>query len=333
MLPRVLAALLPLTLLVGACGDDPVPEPVPLASLTPTTTVHPEFDPDRLPSTSVLGFVPSTATTLTVTDFDQVRVQLGMPDLTSEDLMADRTEFWTRAETEAVLLTEGMLRPVSSELMLDHGFTQDDVDWEAHFTGPEGNGYVLAFRPDLDMGLVSGAVADGVGPLAGGTVLASDHLVVSGVADEGEQVWANEPALDGLLGYAAASTYARRGCIPVHDALGPDADDEDLQRVQQAHPLSLLDDLGAFAVDFGDHLATVRLGENREDLFGRLDVGRDWPRAEFAQEFRQPVGDPTTGRIGYGIPRPPRAAALTLLEELPFGICNDATPIPEPTGL
>ena len=333
MLPRVVAALLPLTLLVAACGEDPVPEPVPLASPTPTTTVHPEFDPDRQPSASVLGFVPSTATTLTVTDFDRVRVQVGMPDLTSADLMTDRNAFWSRAESEAVLLTEGMLRPVGSELMLDHGFTQDDVDWEAHFTGPEGNGYVLAFRPDLDMGLVAGAVADGVGPLAGGRVLASDHLVVSGVAQEREQVWANEPALDGLLGYPATATYVRRGCIPVHEALGPDADHEDLQRVQQAHPLSLLDDLGAFAVEFGDHLATVRLGENRTDLFGRLDVARDWPRPEFSQEFRTPVGDPTTGRIGYSIPRPPRAAALTLLEELPFGICTDVTPIPEPTGL
>ncbi len=54
-----------------------------------------------------------------------------------------------------------MLRPVNSELMLDHGFTQDDVDWEAHFTGPDGNGYVLAFRPDLDMAGVASAVADG----------------------------------------------------------------------------------------------------------------------------------------------------------------------------
>ncbi len=331
MLPRVLVALVPL--LLAGCGDDPVPEPTPLASLTPTTTVHPEYDPARQPSAAVLGFVPSTATTLTVTNFDEVRVQLGLPDLTSDDLMSDRTEFWTRAETEAALLTVGMLRPVNSELMLDYGFTQDDVDWEAHFTGPSGNGYVLAFRPDQDMESVEAAVEAGVGPLDGGEVLAEDHLVVSGTAEEGEQVWANEPALDGLFGHAAASTYARRGCIPVHEALGPDADAEDLAAVQQAHPLSVLDDLPAFVVDFGDHLATVRMGESRDDLFARLDIGRDWPTADFGQEFRDPVGDPTTGRIGYGVLRPPRAAALTLLEELPFGICNEVTPIPEPTGL
>lgn len=332
MLPRALVALVPLLLLAG-CGGDPIPEPTPLAPLTPTTTAHPEYDPGRQPSAAVLGFVPSSATTLTVTNFDEVRVQVGQPDLTSDDLMSDRNEFWTRADSEAALLTDGMLRPVNSELMLDHGFTQDDVDWEAHFTGPGGNGYVLAFRPDLDMARVAAAVEAGVGPLGGGEVLADDHLVVSGTAEEGEQVWANEPALDGLLGRAAASTYAHRGCLPVHDALGPDADAEDVAAVQAAHPLSILDDLAAFVVDFGDHLATVRLGEKREDLFTRLDIGRDWPVPGFGQEFRGPVGDPTTGRIGYGIPRPPRAAALTLLEELPFGICDEVTPIPEPTGL
>ncbi len=99
MLPRLLVALVPLLLLAG-CGNEPIPEPTPLASITPTTTVHPEYDAGtRAPSAAVLGFVPSSATTLTVTDFDEIRVQLGMPDLTSDDLMTDRTDFWTRAES------------------------------------------------------------------------------------------------------------------------------------------------------------------------------------------------------------------------------------------
>jgi hypothetical protein len=72
---------------------------------------------------------------------------------------------------------------------------------------------------------------------------------------------------------------------------------------------------------------------NREDLFTRLDIGRDWPVDDFPATFRTPVADPTTGRIGYDLPRPPAAAALTLLEELPFALCNEITPIPEPTGL
>ncbi len=189
---------------------------------------------------------------------------------------------------------------------------------------PIGNG------DDLDF---DAAVEDGVGPLGGAEVIAVDHLVVSGTADEDEQVWANEPSLDGLFEAPAAATYARRGCIPVTEALGPDATAEDLQKVEQAHPLSILDDLPAFTVAFGDHLATVRTEPNRNDLFSRLDVGRDWPDPEFGAAFRNAVADPTTGRIGYEIPRPPDAAALALLEELPFAICNDAVPIPEPTGL
>lgn len=332
MLPHVvhralLVALAPSFLFAG-CGDEPIVAPTPLASPTPTTTEHPGYDAGREPSAAVLGFVPSTATTLTVTNFDEVRVQLGLPDLTSDDLMSERTEFWTRAETEAALLTDGLLRPVNSELMLDYGFTQDDVDWEARFTGPEHVGYVLAFRPDLDMTRVASAVEDGVGPLGRARVLVEDHLVLSGTAKEGEQVWANEPSLDGLFGHPAASTYARRGCIPVDDALGPDADAEDLRAVQRTHPLSVLDDLAAFALDFGDHLATVRMAKDRADLFARLDVGQDWPRPAFGATFQSAVGDPGSGRIGYAVPHPPRAAALALLEELPFGICNEVTPIP-----
>lgn len=333
MLARLLTGLAALSLLVG-CGGDEVPEPTPLASLTPTTTIHPEYDAARPPAAAVLAMVPSDAEVLTVTDFDQARAQLGVPDLTSEDPMSDRSAFWERARTEAALLTDGMLREVNSELMLDYGFTQDDVDWEAHFNGPGGNGYVLGFRPDLDLGPVVRAVRDGVGPLAGATVLRDDHLVVSGTAAEDEQVWANEPIWRGLLGEASVATYAHRGCIPLLEALGPDADNDDLEQVQASHPVTVLDDLPAFAISFGDHLATVRMAEHREDLFTRLDFGRDWPRPGFPQEYRDPVGDPTTGRIGYGVPRPARAVALALLEELPFAICNEqVAPLPDPTGL
>ena len=79
-----------------------------------------------------------------------------------------------------------MLRADNSEFLLDYGFTQDDVDWEAHFTGPDGNGYVLAFRPDLDLAAVSRAVEAGAGPLDGARVIAEDHLVVAGTAEDGE---------------------------------------------------------------------------------------------------------------------------------------------------
>jgi hypothetical protein len=337
MLPRTLVVLVSVSATVTAlagCGEKaPLDQPTPLSEMAPTSTVAPPFDAKLEPAEAVLAMVPSSATTLTVTDFDEVRRQLGVPDLTSEDPMTDRLSFWERAEQDAVLLTDGILRADNSELMLDYGFTQDDVDWEAHFAGSDGDGFVLGFRPDLPLAAVTRAVRDGVGPLAGARVLARDHLVVSGTAEDGVPVWANEPVWDPLVGEPAGATYARRGCIPVDDALGASADAERLAQADAAHPVHILDDLSAFAVGFGDHLATVRMDTNREDLFARIDVGADWPVEDFPAAFEDPVGDPTTGRIGYHLPRPAAAASLTLLEELPFAICNELPPLEEPTGL
>ncbi|WP_344148934.1 hypothetical protein [Nocardioides koreensis] len=305
--------------------------PSPPARLAGT----PAYDAHEEPAEAVLPLVPATATTLTVVDLDEVRRQLGVPDLTSDDLMSDRSAFWERARTEAPMLTDGMLREDTSELMLDHGFTEDDVDWEAHFTGPEGSGYVLAFRPDLDMDAVAGAVGARVGPLDGGRVLREDHLVVSGVADDGVASWATDPTVAPLVGEPAEATYLRRGCVPFADALGPDATAEDQDAVLARHDVTDLEPLDAVAVSFGDHLATVRLGRDRTDLFDRLHLGDDWPVASpsFEDGFARGVGDPTTGRIGYDVPHPAVAAGLALTETLPFAVCNSVTPIPQPTGL
>lgn len=335
MLARVSVAVVTVGAMMLApvgCGDDGPPEPVPSPS-PPVATDVPPYDAGLEPAEAVLTLVPLDATELTVTDFDEVRSDLGVPDLTSEDLVTDRFAFWERAAEEAPLLAAGMLRSVSSELELDYGFTQDDVDWEAHFTGPGGNGFVLAFRPDLDLAAVRHAVEAGVGPLAGGRVMAQHHLVVSGTAAPGDTVWAGDPVFRGLVGDPAASTYLRRDCIPLNTALGPDAGSAEQEKLLAEHPLTNLDDLPAFSVAFGDHNATVRMAEDRTDLFDRVDLGEDWPVAGFGEAFRHAVGDPTTGRIGYDVPRPPLAAALTLLEELPFAVCNEVTPIAEPTGL
>ena len=328
----VLGALLTLT--VSACDEVPPPQAEP--TQPPARLAgNPSYDAHQEPARAVLPLVPATATTLTVTDLDEVRRQLGVPDLTSGDLMSDRSAFWEEAATQAPLLTDGMLRADGSELMLDHGFTEDDVDWEAHFTGPDGNGYVLAFRPDQDMDAVAAAVAAGAGPLAGATVLRGPHLVVSGTADDGASSWATDPAVVPLVGEPAEATYVHRGCVPLADALGPDATAEDQDRVLAHQDVTDLDELDAFAVSFGDHLATVRMGRNRTDLFDRLQLGEHWPGGSpsFADGFGGAVGDPTTGRIGYDVPRPAVAAGLTLTETLPFGVCNEVSPIPRPTGL
>ncbi|GAB3774953.1 hypothetical protein FB382_003990 [Nocardioides ginsengisegetis] len=318
---------------LAGCGDDGPPPPdvaPPPARLSGTPT----YDAGLEPAEAVLPLVPATATTLTVTDLDEVRVQLGVPDMTSDDLVTDREQFWQRAATEAPLLTDGLLRPDNSELMLDYGFTEDDVDWEAHFTGDQGAGWVLAFRPDLDMAPVASAVRAGVGALAGGHV--QGHLVTFGTATDGADSWATDPAFVGLVGAPAEATYVHRGCLPFADALGPEPTGEDQDRVTAHYDVTNLDPLDAVVLEFGDHLATVRMPVDRLDLFDRLHVGDWWPRdgsPAFEDGFRQGVGDPATGRIGYDVPHPPLAAELALGETLPFGICNSVDPIAEPTGL
>jgi hypothetical protein len=330
---RLLAIGVAAAALTGCGRDIPPPDAEPTPVHSPTTTAHPLYDAGLEPAEAVLSMVPGSATTVTVTDFDETRRQLGVPELTSDDPAVDRFDFWERTETDAPLLAEGMLRADNSELLLDYGFTQDDVDWEAHFTGPDGNGYVLAFRPDLDLAGVARAVRAGAGPLDGARVIAEDHLVVAGTAETGVGVWATDPTWAGLVGEPAESTYLRRGCIPLNDALGPEAGAEEQEDLLARHPVTNLDDLPGFTVGFGDHNATVRMERNRDDLFDRLDLGRAWPVPEFGNAFRSGVGDPGTGRIGYDVPRPAEAAALTLLEELPFAVCNEVTPIAEPTGL
>ena len=151
---------------LSGCQAEPAPEPPrPLASVAPEPA--PAYDGTAEPATAVLSLVPQSADTITVMDWDEVRVHLGLPDLTSEDLMTDRLAFWERARTETALLTDGLLRDDGSTLELDYGFTQDDVDWEARWTGADGPGYALALRPDLDLAGVRRAIEDEVGAARG----------------------------------------------------------------------------------------------------------------------------------------------------------------------
>ena len=248
------------------------------------------------------------ATTLTVTDFDTIRVQLGVPDLTSADSDDRPLGVLGAAGQETALLTDGMLRADNSELMLDYGFTQDDVDWEAHFTGPDGNGYVIRFRPDLPLAGVTGRSRPGVGPLAGARVIPEDHLVVSGTAGKGEQVWANEPAL-GRAGRRAGRLDVRApGLHPGQRRPRAAADAEHLAAVDAAHPCTSSTTCRRSRSRSATTWRRSGWGRTATDLFTRLDIGRDWPVRDFPQTFRTPVGDPATGRIGYDLPRPPAAA-------------------------
>lgn len=325
------------SVVLTACGGTTSAE----RAADPTESASPTTIPSVVRSggpAQVLALVPGSATTLTITDFDAIRARLGVPDLTSADLVIDRTAFWERAAKESVLLTDGLLREDNSAFMLDHGFTQDDVDWEARWAGPDGPGYALAFRPDLDLDLVKAAVKAGTGPLdKSAEVLTDDHLLVSGAAAAGDRVWAMDSAITDLVVAGEESAYLRRGCLPVQEALGVDATYEDQEAVLAEHDVTELEPLEAVALSFKDQVVTARLGPDRTDLRERADLGPDWPVTGpigFNDGFTgMSVIDPKTGRIGYRVANPATAANLTLTHLLPFAVCNEVEPFEEPTGL
>lgn len=194
---------------------------------------------------AALSLIPADASAITVTDLDQVRAALGVPELTSESPIRERLDFWERARHESVLLAQPMVLDPGSAPKLDLGFTQDDVDWEAHFTTPVGTGWTLGFRPDLDM------------------------------AVEGVDTWGTIDGITELTGASPAeSIYYSAGCVPLEVALGPDADMDDLEAVVSAHDPADLAPLTGFSVSFADGLANsaTRSGPVRPLRAGRNEV-------------------------------------------------------------
>lgn len=280
-----------------ACSGQPEPRaPEPAVASAPPVT----YDGSGEPSAAVLALVPEPATTVLVTDFDEVRAELGMDSVTSASAPPDRADFWEAADAGAPLLTRGRLRPVDERLTQEFGFGAADVAWEATFSGGA-SGWVLRLRDTVDMSDVRRAVEAGVGPLAGGSVRAEDRLVVSGVAAPDQPNWAGLPELESLVGHKASATYIERGCLP---------GDAGTVRLQP---------LAAYSVAFSSTLATARLGQARTDLFDRLALVGELPLVD--QALTDGVADPSTGRIGFHLVDPVRAADLALRRQLPFAVC------------
>lgn len=283
----------------GCAGDDT--EFLP-PEVDEVQVVTPVFDASLEPSAAVLALVPDDAETLTVTDYEQVRLQMGLPDLTTEDTRTDRDAFWARAEAERPLLSPGMLRPIEPKLKQQYGLSQMDVAWEAHFYDELGaeSGFVLAFRDGTDMAAVARAVDAGFVALKGATVDSARGLVTSGTTPDGDESWAADESARELVGLPAVATYLARGCVE-----GP--------------ATGALDDLEMYSVQFEGDLATARLGEDRTDLFTRLRLSEQAP--EFEAAYDGGVADPATGRIGYVMTDPAAAASMALDRALPFAAC------------
>lgn len=317
----LLTAVVAATSVTSGCSSDR-PEPTlapPLEDLGDAGP--PAYDPGLEAAAAVLALVPQDATSLSVTDFDQVRLLLGASLLTGQDPSPVRERFWRRAAAQAPLLSEGLLRPVDAELAADYGFTQDDVKWEASFTGPAGEGFVLALRDDLQMAGVERAVEDGVGPLAGAAVDPILRLVTVGTTDDPETSWAVSEEIAAMVGPAAANaTYVERDCLDFARTLGTDA--STLAAVP-ADDIAALEPLELFSVTLGGELATVRMGPERADAFERLRLVGNLPATdpELGLGFADGVADPIGGRIGYVMPDAAVAARLVRERKLPFAVC------------
>lgn len=255
--------------------------PAPEAAPSATPTAKAIATDTDVPAQQVLALVPEAATILTVTDFARVRDQLG-------DDGHDPGALWARADASAPLLTRGMFRDGAQ-------VSQADVLWEAHFTGGA-DGYVVRFADGADLSRLR--------PPPGAQL--RDHLLLSGAAT-GAATWAAVPGIAELVPDVAESTYVQRGCL-AGDTPAPAEPGE-----------AELEPLDAYSVELGSTTATVRLGAGRRDLFTRMRLGSAVPA--FAGGFTDGAADPSSGRIGYRLTDPVRAADLTLRQRLPFGVC------------
>ncbi len=301
-------------MVVSGCTSEPKPvyqeEPAPAA--VPT-----EYDPSLEPSAAALTLVPDSATQLTVTDFDQLRLVLGHGDLTGASPAADRADFWRKAPGTATL-SLGLLRPDDARLRADFGISHDDVAWEASYDG----GWVLAFHDTVPMASVQRAVRAGVGRLRGAVVDADRHLVTSSAPPEVAQSWGARADLLALVGREAISTYVDRSCLSFDSVFG--AGMQAQLADAPAAALRALDELDAYSVALGTELVTVQLGPRRSDAFDRVRLAEVMPptRPEFGLVMSRGVADPSSGRLGYTLTDPPGAAELTRTRRLPFAVCG-----------
>lgn len=306
------------TLLAG-CGGEPKQVVNPGDSEDSAAVA--EYDPSREPSAAVLSLVPDDATTLQVTDFDQIRLSLGFGSLTGRAPEAERAAFWRRFGTTASF-SDGLLRPVEGRLGR-LGLHQDDVAWEATYTG-DADGWVMAFHPKVPADRISRAIRAGIGPLRGASFDAERGIVSSAELPDPGDSWAAVDGLPDLVGRQANATYVERGCVPLDDIYGDGIVDQ--LGGQTKVDVAGLRELDTYSVALGDELATIQLGPDRSDGFTRLRLYQHLPelQPDFGAVFERGAADPGSGRLGYDIPRPDVAADWVRERRLPFAACDVA---------
>ena len=282
---------------LGGCGDDSTPS-TPEAVATQES--YPVYAATMDPAEAAMTFVPADAKTLSVTDYDEVKALFGLEDVTSRSSPADQRDLWSRADKEAAQVSGGLLRGVDQQVRDRFSWGAADVDWEARFTGGKQAGFVIRVADRVKPG---GAIKAGIGPLKGARFDPKTHLITKHTAAADVENWASRDDLVAVAGAPATSTYVVNGCSEG----GP-------KEKTRLAPVT------SYSVEFGGGLATVRLGEDREDLFVRLALGDRV--AAYQKSFTGGVGDPSSGRIGFRVSDPVRAAELVMTKPVPFAVCD-----------
>ena len=286
-----------LALALVGCGDDSEPKK-PQAAASEDT--YPVYAATMDPVEAAMTLVPEGAKTLAVTDYDEVKSLFGFDDITSRSSPADQSDLWNRADKEAAQVSGGVLRGVDQRLRDTYKWGAADVIWEARFTGGDKDGYVIKVADRVKPGP---AIKAGVGPLKGAKFHPETHLITKNTASPDVENWAAQEVMVAVAGGPATSTYVVKGC-----AEGGPKEKTRLAPVE------------AYSVEFGGGLATLRLGEDRDDLFVRLKLGDQ--AAAYKKVFTNGVADPATGRIGFRVTNPVTAATLVTREPVPFAVCD-----------
>ena len=286
-----------LALALVGCGDDSEPKKPEAAASEDT---YPVYAATMDPVEAAMTLVPEGAKTLAVTDYDEVKSLFGFDDITSRSSPADQNDLWNRADKEAAQVSGGLLRGVDQRLRDTYKWGAADVVWEARFTGSGKDGYVIKVADRVKPGQ---AIKAGVGPLKGAKFDPETHLITKNTAAPDAENWAAQEVMVAVAGGPATSTYVVKGC-----AEGGPKEKTRLAPVE------------AYSVEFGGGLATLRLGEDRDDLFVRLKLADQVPA--YKKVFTNGVADPATGRIGFRVTSPVTAATLVTSEPVPFAVCD-----------
>ena len=290
----VLAAV---SMVLVGCGDDSESKKPEAA---PTQESYPVYAATMDPVQAAMTLVPEDATTLAVTDYDEVKSLFGLDEITSRSSPADQNDLWNQADKESAQVSGGLLRGVDQRLRNQYKWGAADVTWEARFAGEGKEGFVIRVADPVKP---EKAIKAGVGPLKGATFDPETHLITKNTAAPDAENWAAQEDMIAVAGGTSTSTYVVKGCAEG----GP-------KEKTRLAPVT------GYSVEFGGGVATVRLGEDRDDLFVRLALGNQ--DAAYKKVFTNGVADPASGRIGLRVSNPVTAAALVTSKPVPFAVCD-----------